>query len=173
MTVWVTPRTWTDGEVVTAAELNAGIRDNLSVLRSGPIGSHIYDPASAVTVAYGTTVVTLDPTNLSVAFTVPDSGVVIVVMSAFCLGASSASTNWLLKNNTTVIGGSDCQMISNTSVGGQRCCYRARITGLSAGSSVTLSWAAYGSSGTGNLIIGGVDGTSPCYGPALMEVYAA
>ncbi len=30
---WVTPRTWTSGELVTAAHLNEQIRDNLTVLK--------------------------------------------------------------------------------------------------------------------------------------------
>ncbi len=36
---WTAPRTWTDGETVTAAMLNAHVRDNLNALGSVPVTS--------------------------------------------------------------------------------------------------------------------------------------
>ena len=34
---WTTPRTWTAGELVTAAYMNANVRDNPSALQAGDI----------------------------------------------------------------------------------------------------------------------------------------
>lgn len=36
---WTSPRTWVAGEVVTAAELNTHVRDNLNYLHDNPVGS--------------------------------------------------------------------------------------------------------------------------------------
>lgn len=33
-TTWVTPRTWTAGELVTASIMNAHVRDNLNALKT-------------------------------------------------------------------------------------------------------------------------------------------
>lgn len=54
---WSTPRTWVDGEVETAAILNAHIRDNLNaVVPNGPDGWISYTPTLTQTVAVTKTV---------------------------------------------------------------------------------------------------------------------
>jgi hypothetical protein len=53
---WTTPRTWTAGEVVTAAMMNTHIRDNLNVLKTniGDDGSIAMSPARARFAGSGT-----------------------------------------------------------------------------------------------------------------------
>lgn len=53
---WTTPRTWTDGELVTAALLNAHIRDNLTALA---YSSGTYTPTYQGLTTGGTTTYTV------------------------------------------------------------------------------------------------------------------
>lgn len=67
-TTWVTPRTWVAGELVTAAIMNAHVRDELNALKT---------PASDVknltigtdTTTTSTSFVDIDSTNLAITFT--------------------------------------------------------------------------------------------------------
>lgn len=49
--VWTAPRTWTDGEVVTAAMVNAHLRDNLNVLKTTRDSAGRISALSAATLA--------------------------------------------------------------------------------------------------------------------------
>lgn len=46
---WTTPRTWVTGEVVTAAELNAHVRDNVNFLKSGVYAQQTLTTSSSST----------------------------------------------------------------------------------------------------------------------------
>jgi len=56
---WTAPRTWTNGEIVTAAIMNAHLRDNLLVLKT------TRDDAGRLTDLSSTTLASLDPTALT------------------------------------------------------------------------------------------------------------
>jgi hypothetical protein len=60
---WTTPRTWTAGEVVTAAMMNAHVRDNLNVLKTniGDDGTIAMSPAMARFAGNGSVVGNLLP----------------------------------------------------------------------------------------------------------------
>lgn len=54
---WTTPRTWVTGEVVTATEMNAHVRDNLNALRqaslaTGTVNSTGFAACTASTIAF-------------------------------------------------------------------------------------------------------------------------
>lgn len=73
---WTTPRTWIAGEIVTAALMNAQIRDNLLSIVYAPISVEDQTDYLALTV----TSFTAGP-NCGSAFTAPDSGKILVTVS--------------------------------------------------------------------------------------------
>jgi hypothetical protein len=69
---WTTPKTWSVNELVTAANMNAQLRDNLlylkgeqDFLRSRPFGSQYYTLSSAIQTT-STSYVDVDATNIKV-----------------------------------------------------------------------------------------------------------
>lgn len=73
---WVTPRTWIAGEIVTAALMNAQIRDNMLSIVYAPIS--VEDQTDYLGLAV--TSMTAGP-NCGSAFTAPDSGKALITVS--------------------------------------------------------------------------------------------
>ena len=84
---WTANRTWTTGEVVTAAYLNQYLRDNLDWLKGRPV---IYASDFDLTV-YSTTSSTFQDTGLSATLTTTGGRVMVVAFGT--LGGNTAS-NW-------------------------------------------------------------------------------
>lgn len=61
---WVTPATWSTGELVTASDLNAELRDQLSALKVPASAYGVVDEASDYTIA-SSTWADVDATNLA------------------------------------------------------------------------------------------------------------
>lgn len=77
---WVTPATYSAGQLVTAADLNL-IRDNLNALKAPP-SDQFEDFASTYTIS-GTTFADVDATNLLLSITTTGGDVEIVAFGAF------------------------------------------------------------------------------------------
>jgi hypothetical protein len=75
---WTTPQTWVAGSVVSAAQLNEQLRDNLTYLLSRPHQRIIRNAGYSTT---STSFVDIDSTNLSITLTL-SSGAVLVGLEA-------------------------------------------------------------------------------------------
>ena len=85
---WTTPRTWVAGEVVTASQLNAHVRDNLNFLLNGRILSYIVRAGSSDYTTTSTSFTPVDTTNLRITAT-PNSGRVVLVATGHWKHSSS------------------------------------------------------------------------------------
>jgi hypothetical protein len=133
-----------------------------------------YNPASATSVTTSSsTFADVDATNLSVTFTVPPSGKVLIRQTAVAV-VNNASAVYAWNLRTT--GGSDVSGTANTiqvNTNMAKISAASVITGLTPGASLTYRWGHEVSSNSG-FIRYGDDGTSSGhYGPAIMEVWDA
>lgn len=74
---WTTPRTWIAGEIVTAALMNAQIRDNMLSIVYSPIS--VEDQTDLL--AYTSTTFTAGSPVCGTTFTAPDSGKILLTVS--------------------------------------------------------------------------------------------
>jgi hypothetical protein len=85
--IWTAPRTWATGELVTAAILNAHVRDNLEFLKSPPTTSFIADQSSDYTTT-STSFANVNATDLALNITT-SGGDVLLVFSGSVLVSSN------------------------------------------------------------------------------------
>jgi hypothetical protein len=133
------------------------------------LGRTSYDPGTVTTYTISSaTLADVDATNLSLGFTAPASGNVLVVLSAFATepGTASQLAYWGLRAGTNDVAGSIAAVIrSDTSAWpGRRPTYRIPFTGLSG--AYTWKWASACSSGSFTFDAGGDSGA------AVMEAWA-
>lgn len=132
------------------------------------LASTIYNPGSTATLTTtSTTFADVDTTNAAVTFTVPMSGKVTVRVSTLIRNQTAGQTVKLnLRNGGVDIAGTG-QSMTQESVAGRRQ-FVADVSGLTAGTSVTLTlgWRVVG--GTGEISAGGTD-----VGPLRIDVSAA
>jgi hypothetical protein len=140
-----------------------------------------YAPASLATyTTTSLTVAALDATNMTVSFTAPASGAVLIRLSAFCKAPSTAvAPVWGLTDHTTttILYGVQLYVMSTTAPGA----YSAvqRITGLTPGTAYQMDWALASNTAASMVTTyaKGITGTTATAtttaGPAVMEVWAA
>lgn len=126
-----------------------------------------YDPTIADTAVSATSLTDLDATHLSVVFTAPASGNVLVRLTCGAYAeAAGAVLLWGLREATTNITPA-AHILGDGPSGPWVVCSRSfLITGISAGSH-TYKWAVERKAANCNMRYGGD------YGPAVMEVWAA
>lgn len=134
----------------------------------GLIGLTSYAPGSDTTIlnaGTSTSVAAVDSTNLTVAFTAPPSGKVLVRLSALTLVSTVGnSIFWgLLDGSNAQVGKLDYMMTYATAMRASASLY---VSGLTAGTAYTYKWAYKVNSGNAS-VFGG-----PTYGDAIMEVWA-
>lgn len=88
---WTTPKTWTDGNVLTAAELNEQVRDNLNFLYAKPTDDYVINGAANYSTT-STTFVDVDATNLSLTLT--SGGGDLLVWFSGTTGVSSGARGY-------------------------------------------------------------------------------
>lgn len=142
----------------------------------GLLQSTYYNPGTSVT-ASTTSIysvggwVDVDATNMSVTFTAPASGSVLV--KANCVGDCSSGTNyhmWALRDAGGTMADTGCSMMRNTSSLQMNKTWK--ITGLTPGNSYTYKLAfAVSAAATANLYFGG--GNTNPNGPGILEVWGA
>lgn len=139
---WSTPRTWETNELVTAANMNTYISDNLSHLMSGVGGDAKYSTA------YGTTNYTaftaINSANLDITLTVGRTRV-LVFFSAN-IQATSQIGYVTVSNGSTDLG----NMITLAASAYMYAAVMGVFTGLTIGTSYTFSpqWKTAASGGT-------------------------
>lgn len=149
-----------------------------TLMSSGPAGAGggilavtQYTPGSDQVVHNTTNTTTgedVSAANLSVTFTVPASGKVVVELCAFTAQASSGVGYWQIREGSTVI--AEFRGISGTAYAETRPSVKALITGLTPSASVTYKFGHRVSGGNQDVYAGPLTGT---YGPAIMIVYSA
>lgn len=147
--VWTTPKTWSTGELVTAANMNLHVRDNLNALFSPNFGRSAYTSGANHTTT-STSFVNVDATNITFSVTSAggmywlgftgrafvNSGVnnmfIDIAVDGTRLGDA---TNGLIRPTSTTAGGFFLVMAPATLTAGSR--------------TITLQWRV--SAGTGTL----------------------
>ncbi len=142
---WTTPRTWTTGELVTAAIMNTHIRDNLNALFSPVTG------VSTITTDITTTSTSFEyATGLSVTLTTAGDTVLAILTGTFGGSASSVSVFLDIHDGSTLLGGTDglVQWKRGTNAIENNASFSHIVTGLTPGSNtIKIQWKV--SSGTG------------------------
>lgn len=87
---WTTPRTWVTSEVVTAAEMNAHVRDNMNFLRTGVA------QITTVTANAGPTSATTELVVASAPAFTPDGSTVVEIMFTWYNVTLTVSTDSFL-----------------------------------------------------------------------------
>jgi hypothetical protein len=135
-----------------------------------------YNPNSneTITVSQSSSFAALDATNLTITFTVPASGNVIVVLSAaaFVTGASREQL-WALINasgDALVTGSARSVLYTQGDALQASCQARIYLTGLTPSASVTYRWAGRSENGDTTIYLGR---GSNDQGAATMEVWSA
>lgn len=144
---------------------------------AGLLASVQYAPATAgSSQATSTTVVAADTTHLTILFTAPASGNVLVRLTGLAnIGVAGTAFFWgVATHNTTTIQGVLATATESTTV--VSCSCAIKITGLTPGNSYQWDWVlACGAAHTGTLYYSGItvpEGVNND-GPAVMEVWAA
>lgn len=148
----------------------AGTGLEWSTLPGTLIGQTEYDPAGDTAIATTSlTLVDVAAADLAVSFVVPESGAVIVRLTAAgSVGTAGHRLQWGLRAGAADVADS-AMMVTSISTGVLGCSRAKRFTGLVAGTALTWKWAHCNSSAVATV-------TTYCgnlFGPALMEVYAA
>lgn len=136
------------------------------------LASHIYNPATVVNfAASGSTYLEIDTTNMTVTFTAPASGNVIVVLTAFAQINNNSTLGWGLRIGGVDVAGSKSEVLftaASTQINA-RVSHHVLVTGLTAGNSYKYDWTSARTFGAGNANTS-YGGNS---GQAVMEVWSA
>jgi hypothetical protein len=139
---WTTPKTWNVDELLTAANLNTHLRDNLNALKAPPTDHYECDEASDYTTT-SMSFVDVEGTNL--ALTITTSGGDVLVHFHGSVAHSSGSRIYFdVTLDGTRIGGDDGMVVSyvDTSSGAMRFVSFTRLVpGVGAGAhTFKLQW---------------------------------
>jgi len=149
MTGWTTPKTWTTGEALLAADLNTHLRDNLLALKGPATESYECDEGADYTTV-STSFVDVDATNL--ALTIVTTGGDVLVHFHGDINNSAAAAFLEVDQDGAKVGGDD-GILKVPNVNNQAVSFTRLITGLSAAShTFKLQWKVV--SGTATLYAG-------------------
>ncbi|NLX10436.1 MAG: hypothetical protein GXY36_12335 [Chloroflexi bacterium] len=145
---WTVPRTWITGELITAAQLNAHLRDNLNALKQPP--SAVVTPTSTRTTS-STVFVPVDEVHFAHTLTTAGGDVLIG-----CWTTAQSAAGLVLYLDVAVDGvrlgqGDGIQRVNLN--GSAPLCFAYLLGGLSAGvHTLTLMWRV--STGSASLVGG-------------------
>lgn len=169
---------------VAAGTYNSVTVNGKGIVTAGASGSSSgllaivrYNPATGVKASTtSTTPVAVDATNLTISFTAPASGKVLVRLNAIAGLTSNADLGYwgLLQHSTTNLVG-DLEAVVSSTAEAFRATAPIYLTGLTAGQTYQYDWAHAAQSGaTMSTDYGGANSTGANnFGPAIMEVWSA
>jgi hypothetical protein len=143
---------------------------------AGLLACKTYDPVGPRTIstaANSTAPEDVDPKNLSVTFTAPPSGAVLVRLTGLASRAKAGYVVWNLRAGSGDVPRSAATVHTTGNYG--RVTHAVTITGLTPGQRCTWKWGQRitDAAGSAQLRVGGGDHATTPYGPATMEVWAA
>lgn len=146
---WTTPKTWTAGNTLTAAELNEQVRDNLDFLYNKPGADYVMDEAVNYTTT-STTFVDVDASNLALTITTGGGDVLVWLSNAYMTCTIRDGVHFDIDVDGSRAGGDDgiakAEFITNASGSAGATNYASLsmtylVTGLAAGShTFKLQW---------------------------------
>jgi hypothetical protein len=143
--VWITPKTWSTGEALTASDLNTHLRDNLNALKAPPTAHYELNESADYTTT-STTFVNVDGTKLSLSLTTT-GGDVLVCFAGFIQSTGSHAVYLDLLLDAARVGGNDG--IVGIYNGFVTLPLVYLLTGVSAGAhTIKLQWKVSGGTGT-------------------------
>lgn len=134
-TTWVSPRTWTAGELITASIMNTHVRDQFTALKTPASGYSIINEGADYTTT-STSFVDIDATDLILTFTTGGGDVLLFFMGSIQHATVGARNYFDIHESVAAarLGGDDGLLevgVANASAGMPlTLCYRA--TGLAA-----------------------------------------
>lgn len=148
---YVAPRTWVTGEIVSAAQLNQDIRDNIDDLhrRTTAPGASVAANESTASLTY----VNLTTTGPAVTATVGGSGLLLVAVKCRLYGSALAvepTMGFDVSGASTITNSDDHAVSTSTTTGAN--VGATRLLNLAAGSNTCTAKYKVGSAGTGNFL---------------------
>lgn len=144
---WTTPKTWAFKELLTAANLNTHLRDNLLALKSPPSANHEADETLDYSTS-STTFVDVDSTNFSHTITTTGGDVFVHFHgSVYRSGGSTRLFMFDVEVDGVRVGGSDgiAGMTAQADISPHGVAFTRLITGLAAGEhTFVLQWKVNG-----------------------------
>lgn len=153
---WTSPRTWVTSEVVTAAQMNAHVRDNLLFLKSGvaavsTITASVGPTSSTTELVVASQAVSLDGSTLvEIAFTwyninktIAGDTFDVYLYDGPTAGSGTLLAHWIAPGaavSSTVIGSGSIRSIITPSAGAHT--YTARIARTAGSGTATMSASA-------------------------------
>ncbi len=142
---WTTPKTWSVDELLTAADLNEQLRDNMNALKSPPSAEYTLNEASDYSTS-STTFVDVDGTNL--ALTVNTNGGDVMVHFHGVINSSGNRVYLDVDVDGSRVAGDD-GITGGYFSNRMPISFTRLLTGLSAGEhTFTLQWKVSGGSAT-------------------------
>jgi len=145
---WTTPRTWVDGEIVTADIMNTHVRDNLDYLKErldGTATQYVRTATDYTTTS--TTLTAVDGTNMALALTTDGSDVLVTFT-----GYASISTGTEDLTMAVLVDATPYEIITQELSGAANpfaVSFTYIFTGLSAAAhTFTLQWKTTGATAT-------------------------
>lgn len=170
-----------NGKVLTADNTAAAGVSWQSPTTAALLGLTVYAPAATANIASisGGNCAAIDAANLSVTFTAPASGHVMVELTAL-VNASGANFAWGLLDHATgnLAPGDGLVLVSRAGPTGAVLTAKINVTGLAPGQVYTYDWAHLASANVAGYMFihagsGAVKNVVPTSHPAIMKVLAA
>lgn len=150
-TAWVTSRTWTAGELVTASIMNAHVRDQLNALKSPAYFRCYIDEASDYSIVATSSFTDIDATDLGATITTGGGAMLITFQGNFIYSAGVATALYLsisVDGTTQVTDDGIVRAVPSSSTLGFPSTFVWLVPALSAGShTFKLQWKT-GATGT-------------------------
>lgn len=165
-TTWVTSRTWSAGELVTASIMNAHVRDQLNALKT-PAGGYVFLNEGSDLTTTSTSFADVDATDLALTFVTGGGDVLLGFTGAVAHGSASAKILFDVHESVANarIGGDDGLLVASpattTTTNATAVAFTVRASSLSAAShTFKVQWRTvagtailFSGAGTSNLDI--------------------
>lgn len=137
---WITPKTWTANELVTAAMLNTHLRDNLNALKAPPTQHYECDESANYTTTSGV-FVDVDATNLALTIETTGGDLLVHFHGTISQTSTVAAVMFDLELDGARVAGNDGILVVQTNAQATPVSFTYLITGLSADEhTIALQW---------------------------------
>lgn len=148
--IWTTPKTWSTGEPLTAADLNSHLRDNLEYLADNPSAARFANELSDYSTT-STSFANVDATNFSHSLTTKGEDVMIGFAGSVTQNNAANAIYLDVLIDSTRIGGDDGILVvyPNSTTVRADASFVILVKGLAAGAhTIRLQWKVTGGTAT-------------------------